>query len=54
MEQQTISTSVGAFTLRTTGPDDAAAYRELRLESLWMHPEAFATDHADSAAKPIE
>jgi RimJ/RimL family protein N-acetyltransferase len=51
---RTISTSVGAFILRTTSADDAATYRELRLESLWMHPEAFATDHAESAAKPIE
>ena len=52
--RSTISTSIGAFILRTTCADDAAAFRELRLEALWMHPEIFATDHAESAAKPIE
>src|SRR5687767_8819075 len=52
--QRTLSTSMGELVLRPTDAEDAAAFRELRLEALWMHPEAFATDHAESAAKPIE
>jgi ribosomal protein S18 acetylase RimI-like enzyme len=52
--ERTIATSMGELAIRTTGGGDAAAFRELRLEALWMHPEAFATDHAESAAKPFE
>ena len=51
---RTIATSMGDLRIRTTAARDAQAFRDLRLEALWMHPEAFATDHADSAAKPIE
>ena len=34
--------------------DDAPAYRALRLKGLQAHPEAFGTDYATSAARPIE
>ena len=52
--ERTLNTSMGELRIRTTNARDADAFRELRLEALWMHPEAFATDHADSAAKPVE
>ncbi|MBL6454514.1 GNAT family N-acetyltransferase [Belnapia sp. T6] len=36
------------------GPADAAAYRALRLEALRLHPEAFAADWAEEAARPLD
>ncbi len=41
-----------AFTIRESTADDAAAYRELRLEGLLAHPEAFGSDYAESATRP--
>lgn len=37
------------FVIRRLGPADAAAYREIRLEGLERHPEAFGSTHADEA-----
>lgn len=41
------------FTLRRLGLPDAAGYRELRLEGLRRHPEAFGASWEDEAAKPL-
>jgi RimJ/RimL family protein N-acetyltransferase len=38
-------TSRGDVIVRPAIPDDAAAVRELRLDALARHPEAFAADH---------
>ena len=50
----TIDTPRGAVTIRPTNADDAPAYRELRLQGLRDHPEAFGADYETSAARPIE
>lgn len=49
-----LTTSKGPITIRHAGPDDAAALRELRLEGLAAHPEAFARDYASAAAESVE
>jgi len=36
------------------GPDDAAAYRALRLEGLRRHPEAFGASWEDEAGRPLD
>jgi len=41
---QLLSTPKGDITIRIATPEDAALLRELRLEALSMHPEAFAAD----------
>jgi ribosomal protein S18 acetylase RimI-like enzyme len=43
---------VPGFALRRLRAHDAPAYRELRLEGLRSHPEAFAAAAGDEAAKP--
>jgi len=50
----TITTTRGDIQIRPTRTDDAPAYRALRLQGLQAHPEAFGTDYATSAARPIE
>jgi GNAT superfamily N-acetyltransferase len=50
----TIDTPRGPVTIRPTREDDTIAYRELRLEALRTHPEAFGADYAESLARPIE
>src|SRR3954465_6256625 len=40
-------------TIRRLGSSDAAAYRELRLEGLSLHPEAFGASWDDEAGKPL-
>ena len=42
------------FTLRRLDHLDAMAYRELRLEGLGSHPEAFGASFEEEAAKPLE
>ena len=49
-----LRTPRGSVIIRSTREADAAAYRELRLESLLAHPEAFGADFETSAARPIE
>ncbi|MBL6077526.1 GNAT family N-acetyltransferase [Belnapia sp. T18] len=39
---------------RRIGPDDAAGFRSLRLEALRLHPEVFAADWAEEAARPLD
>lgn len=41
-----------AFIIREAGPADAAAYREIRLEGLRLHPEAFGSDYEETLARP--
>ena len=48
----TITTPRGPVSIRAAREDDAAAYRELRLEALYRHPEAFSSDYEESAARP--
>jgi RimJ/RimL family protein N-acetyltransferase len=50
----TIDTPRGTVTIRPTNADDAPDYRELRLQGLRDHPEAFGADYETSAARPIE
>jgi hypothetical protein len=33
-------------TIRELGPDDVEAFREIRLEALCLHPDAFGSVHA--------
>jgi RimJ/RimL family protein N-acetyltransferase len=49
-----LTTSKGAITIRSAVPDDVALLRELRLEALASHPEAFAADYASTAAESVE
>ena len=38
--------------IRRLGPEEAEAYRHLRLEGLRRHPDAFGESYADAAGKP--
>jgi RimJ/RimL family protein N-acetyltransferase len=49
-----INTTHGPITIRPTREEDAAAYRELRLEALRTHPVAFSADYEENLARPIE
>ena len=48
---QSFSTPKGEISIRMATPEDAALLRELRLESLTMHPEAFSADVCMTAAE---
>ena len=50
----TITTPRGPVTIRPTHEEDAAAFRDLRLEALRTHPEAFAADYDEDLTRPIE
>jgi RimJ/RimL family protein N-acetyltransferase len=50
----TIDTARGPITIRPTCEEDAAAYRELRLEALRTHPEAFGGSYEEGLTRPIE
>jgi len=39
--------------IRRLVPDNAAAYRELRLRALAEHPEAFTSSHDEEGRKPV-
>jgi len=55
--QGTMDTSIatlrGTVTIRSAREEDAPAYRDLRLEALRNHPEAFSSDYAANLAKPM-
>ena len=42
------------FVIRRLGPADAAAYREIRLEGLQRHPEAFGSSYESEAGLSLE
>ncbi len=43
----------GRATLRRLLADDAAIWRDLRLEALSLHPEAYGSSHDDWAGQPL-
>lgn len=47
-----LKTTKGEVILRSAGVSDAPAFRDLRLEALQRHPEAFSSDFATSYAFP--
>jgi RimJ/RimL family protein N-acetyltransferase len=49
---KTITTPHGALIIRPAVEEDALSYRELRLEALRNHPEAFSADYETNRAKP--
>src|SRR5437870_1677193 len=40
--------------IRRLGPDDAPAYRALRMRALWEFPEAFTSSWEEDEKQPIE
>ncbi len=42
------------FTVRILHPADAALYRDIRLEGLRLHPDAFGASFEQEAAQPLE
>jgi RimJ/RimL family protein N-acetyltransferase len=42
------------FLVRPLRADEPALYREIRLEALRLHPEAFGASYDDEAARPLE
>src|ERR671933_835761 len=49
-----IETARGMVTIRPTREEDALAFRDLRLEALRTHPEAFGMDYASRLTSPME
>jgi RimJ/RimL family protein N-acetyltransferase len=45
--------TISSFLLRRLSASDAEAYRELRLEGLRNHPEAFSSSWEEESAKPL-
>jgi RimJ/RimL family protein N-acetyltransferase len=48
-----ITTPHGTVTIRLATEEDTPAYRDLRLEALRSHPEAFSSDYVANLAKPM-
>lgn len=51
--ETSVTTLRGTITIRLARVDDASAYRDLRLEALRNHPEAFSADYATALARPM-
>jgi len=49
----TMTTMLGEVVLRPACQEDAEAFRDLRLEALRTHPEAFAADYTVEVAQPL-
>jgi ribosomal protein S18 acetylase RimI-like enzyme len=43
-----------SFVVRPLRPDEPAVYRDIRLEALRMHPEAFGASYEDELARPLD
>ena len=43
-----------SFTIRPLRPDEPELYRDIRLEALRLHPEAFGAAYEDELARPLE
>jgi RimJ/RimL family protein N-acetyltransferase len=50
--ERRLETKIGTVIIRPGREEDAADYRELRLEALRSHPEAFSADYRTSEAHP--
>lgn len=50
--ETSIATPHGVIAIRPAREEEALAYRDLRLEALRNHPEAFSAEYAESLAKP--
>jgi hypothetical protein len=48
-----ISSIKGSITIRQAVPEDAVGLRELRLEALQNHPEAFGSDYDNEVNHPF-
>ena len=53
MTAAVISTVRGPVTIRPGVEEDAASYRELRLEALQNHPEVYSSDYAHALSQPM-
>jgi RimJ/RimL family protein N-acetyltransferase len=53
-KEKRLDTKIGTVLIRPGRESDAPAYRELRLEALRNHPEAYSADLAASKARPME
>ena len=53
MTEPRFSAPTRSFKVRRLETDDVASYRELRLEGLKRHPEAFASSWESEAEKPL-
>jgi RimJ/RimL family protein N-acetyltransferase len=42
-----------SFSIRPIRPDEAELYRDIRLEALRLHPEAFGTSYETESAEPL-
>ncbi|OQB25927.1 MAG: putative phosphinothricin acetyltransferase YwnH [Chloroflexi bacterium ADurb.Bin180] len=54
MADRVVPTRQGDVLIRAAREGDVEAYRELRLEALQNHPDAFGSDYATAAANPPE
>ena len=52
-DRRSVATPRGTVTIRPGTEQDAPAYRDLRLEALHNHPEAFSSDYETGLAKPM-
>lgn len=50
--QDVLPTNKGNVIIRLARPEDAGAYRELRLEALKNHPTAFGADYEEILSRP--
>jgi hypothetical protein len=48
-----MATPRGTITIRPAAEDAAAPLRDLRLEALRTHPEAFSADYATTLDQPV-
>jgi RimJ/RimL family protein N-acetyltransferase len=51
--ETSITTPRGTVTIRSAREEDAPVYRDLRLEALRNHPEAFSADYGANLAQPM-